>query len=36
MNWRQRVVLGREIIMRIMVHCGLTREGEFTMLVVVK
>ena len=35
MNWRRRVVLGREITMRIMVECELIREGEFTVLVVV-
>ena len=29
------MVLVRKITMRIMVECGLTREGEFTVLVVV-
>ena len=29
------MVLGSEITMRIIVECGLTREGEFTVLVVV-
>ena len=29
------MVLGREITMRIMDECGLTREGEFSVLVVV-